>query len=63
MTRDAPDPAEWEISSTEEFDSALQLLLLSALENDLDIRGAWDFQNGQSYPDLEVLITELTKQT
>lgn len=44
-----------------EFDSALQSLLLSALENGLDVRGAWEYRDGEAYPDLEILVTELAK--
>ena len=44
-----------------EFNSALQTLLLTALDNGLNPQGAWEYRNGQTYPDLEVLITELAK--
>lgn len=54
-------PPDRAITTEDEFDSALQSLLLSALENGLDLRGAWEYRNGQAYPDLEVLVTELTK--
>lgn len=63
MTREAADSPDRSISTEAEFDSALQTLVLSALENDLDLRGAWDYRNGESYPDLEVLVTELAKQS
>lgn len=63
MTSDDTDPTERQISTRAEFDSALQSLILSALEQDLDIRGAWEYRNGQVYPDLEVLVTELAKQS
>lgn len=54
----SPNP---DITTEAEFDSALQSLLLSALENGLDVRGAWEYRNGQAYPDFEVLVTELAK--
>lgn len=63
MTHDPTDPPDWKISTDAEFDSALQELLLSALEKGLALEGAWDYRNGQPYPDLEVLITELSKQS
>ena len=44
-----------------EFESALRTLLLTALDNGLNLQGAWEYRNGQTYPDLEVLITELAK--
>lgn len=52
-----------DITTEAEFESALQSLLLSALENGLDLRGAWEYRNGQAYPDLEVLVAELAKQS
>lgn len=61
MTRDAADTPDRDISTEAEFDSALQTLLLSALENDLDPLGAWEYRNGRAHPDLEVLVTELAK--
>jgi hypothetical protein len=54
-------PSDRAITTETEFDSALQSLLLSALENGVDLRGAWEYRNGQAYPDLEVLVTELDK--
>lgn len=63
MTRDSPDIPDRKISTEDEFDSALQTLLLAALENGLDPRGAWEYRNGGADPDIEVLVTELTKKT
>lgn len=63
MTRDSPDTSDWAISTEAEFDSALQALLLAALENGLDPRGAWEVRNGGVDPDLEVLVSELTKKS
>lgn len=63
MSSDTSDTPYREISTEAEFDSALQTLLLSALENGLDLRGAWEYRNGAAYPDLEVLVTELAKQS
>lgn len=62
MTRDPPDPLDRDLSTEAEFDSALQTLLLAELENGLDPRGAWEFRNGGPEPDLEVIVTELTKK-
>jgi len=52
-----------DITTEAEFDSALQLLLLSGFDNGLDLRGAWEYRNGQAYPDLEVIVAELAKQS
>lgn len=62
MTRDTPDIFDLEISTEAEFDSALQMLLLAALDNGLDPRGAWEYRNGGIRPDLEVMVSELAKQ-
>lgn len=62
MARDAADAPDWDISTESEFDEALQALLLEAVDNDLDIRGVWEYRNGQAYPDLEVLVTELAEE-
>lgn len=62
MTPDAPDSPDRDISSEAEFDAALQTLLLAALKNGLDPRGARDYRNGDAYPDLKILVTELAKQ-
>ncbi len=59
MSNQPSDIPDGEISTVAEFDSALQTLLLSALENDLDLRGAREYRNGEAHPDIEVLIVEL----
>jgi hypothetical protein len=61
MPRDSPDTPDRDISTRAEFDSALQTLLLAALDSGLDPRGAWEYRNGEAYPDLEILVTELAK--
>lgn len=61
MTRDAGDTAAMNISTRDEFDSALQALLRSALANGVDLQGAWEYRDEQSSPDLEVLVTELAR--
>ena len=61
MSSDTPDTPDRDITTEAAFDSALQILLLSALENGLDLRGAWVYRNGEDHPDLEVLVTELAK--
>lgn len=63
MSSDGAGPSDRQISTRAEFDSALELLILSALEHNLDIKGAWEYRNGQTYPDFEVLVTELAKQS
>lgn len=63
MSSDTPDTPVRDITTVAEFDSELQHLLLSGFENGLDLRGAWEFRNGEAHPDLEVLVTELAKQS
>lgn len=63
MTRDTADSPDRDITTEAEFDSALQTLLLSALQNGLDLRGGWVYRNGDGFPDFEVTITELAKQS
>lgn len=61
MSNDTPDTPDRDITTEAKFESALQTLLLSALENGLDLRGAWEYRNGEAYPDLEIIVTELAK--
>lgn len=63
MTPDPPDSPDRDISTEAEFDAALQTLLLAGLKNGLDLRGAWEYRNGQAYPDFEILVTELAEQS
>lgn len=63
MTSDAADSPDQEISTEAEFESALQRLILSALERNVDPQGAWEYRNGQAHPDLEVLVTELAEES
>lgn len=63
MTPDPTDSSRRDISTEPEFNAALQELLLTAVANDIDPRGAWEYRNGPSAPDLEVVITELVKES
>ena len=48
-----------EISTAKEFEAALGRVILAALENDVDPRGAWEPRNGEAGSDVEVMIVEL----
>lgn len=48
-----------EISTAKEFEAALGRVILAALENDVDPRGAWELRNGEAGSDVEVMIVEL----
>lgn len=63
MTPDTSDTPDWDISTEAEFESALEALLLAALVEDLDPCGAWVYRNGGVTPDLEVIVSELAKQS
>lgn len=49
------------ISSPEDFEAALDRLVLAAQQNDVDLRGTWDFRTDGAAPDMEVMIVELTE--
>jgi hypothetical protein len=48
-----------EIESTEEFETALEELLLVALQNDVDPGGSWVYRTDGVGQDLEVMVFEL----
>lgn len=52
-----------EITTVTEFDAALEQLLLAALDNDVDIWGAWEYRNGDGTADMEAMIVELENRT
>lgn len=62
MTRDEIDALDGEITTVAEFERALGSMLLNAVGNDVDPRGAWEYRNGPRAPDLEVLVSELAVQ-
>lgn len=59
MTRDYP--SEMRITSAEEFEDALAAVVGTAIEEDVDVRGAWEFQTDGSTHNWEVEIVELAK--
>ena len=61
MTPDpaSPDPFDGAISTVEDFDAAIDELLVAALENDVDLTGSWVARTASGTPDFEVQITEL----
>lgn len=50
------------ISSNEEFESVLGAVVEKAIEADIDVRGAWDFETRDSSHYWEVEIVELMTQ-
>lgn len=62
MSHDTSDPIDEPIESADDFESALHRLLVLAEQNDVDPIGAWEYRNGQSVSDWEVVVTELAKE-
>lgn len=50
------------ITSTDEFEAALAAIIETAIEDGVDVRGAWEFQTRGSTHDWEVNVTELAKR-
>lgn len=61
MAHDTHDAPDWDISSEDEFDSAIQTLFLAAIETGIDPRGAWVFRNRHANLDFEIIVTELAE--
>lgn len=59
MTRDFIDG---DITTDAEFNAALGQLLLEAVRNDIDPRGAWVYRNVQTAPDWEIMVLELASR-
>ncbi|MEF8813699.1 MAG: hypothetical protein V5A55_07760 [Halovenus sp.] len=48
--------------SEDEFNDELKSLLLRAIDSGLDVEGGWECLNGASYPDYDVVVTEIQKK-
>lgn len=59
MTHD--DSFTREITSEEEFETALGELLTQANKHNIDPLGSWVYRNGATAPDWEVMVLELEK--
>lgn len=59
MTRD--HDIETVITSPEEFEAALAAIVEAAIEENVDVRGAWEFRTRGSTHNWEVEVTELAK--
>lgn len=55
----AEPPYDGQISTPEDFEDALALLLQRAWENDVDPRGAWVYRARDGHPDFEATVVEL----
>lgn len=63
MTNDDPTPFDNDTLTEDDFESILEQLLVSAFDNGIDPRGSWEYRNGDSHPDFEVMVTELMKDS
>lgn len=53
-------PFDEEITTTDEFETALDELFTAAIGNDIDPRGSWVYRDSDDAdPDWEVVISEL----
>lgn len=52
-----------DITTAAEFDAALGELLLTALDNDVDMWGAWEYRKEDRTADVEAMIVELENKT
>lgn len=50
------------ITTSAEFEAALTAIVETAVEEEVDVRGAWEFQTRGSTHDWEVNVTELAKR-
>ncbi|MDS0259952.1 hypothetical protein NDI56_11155 [Haloarcula sp. S1CR25-12] len=50
------------ITNPDEFEAALAAIIEIAIEDDVDVRGAWEFRTDGSTRDWDVNITELAKR-
>lgn len=53
--------ADDDVSSSDEFEAALGQVISSALQQGIDLRGAWEYRTDDETPDVEVTIVELAK--
>jgi len=51
------------ITTSAEFEAALTAIVEIAVEEGIDVRGAWEFQTRGSTHDWEVNVTELAKRS
>lgn len=59
MTRD--QLSDVAITTAEEFEAALAAVIEAAIEDGVDVRGAWEFQTRGSTYNWEVEVVELAK--
>ncbi|MBX0304537.1 hypothetical protein [Haloarcula salinisoli] len=50
------------VTSPDQFEAALAAIVETAIEADVDVRGAWEFQTRGSTHDWEVNVIELAKR-
>ncbi|WP_336326531.1 hypothetical protein [Halovenus sp. HT40] len=50
-----------EMSSTADFEAALGQVILTALQNDIDPWGTWEYRTDEANSDTEVMVIELAE--
>lgn len=55
-------PPDEQITTADQFATALEQLLITAAENDVDPRGAWIAHNENGQTDWEVMVLELANR-
>lgn len=48
-----------DMSSIEDFEAALSRVILTALQNDIDPRGTWEYRAEETATDMEIMVIEL----
>ena len=61
MTREQLEDVS--ITTAEDFETILAAAVESAIDADVDVRGAWEFRTGGSTHDWEVQIVELAGES
>jgi hypothetical protein len=56
------DDAVNDVTTADEFRTALTALLRAAHENDVPVSGGWECRNGDGAPDWEAVVTPLEKE-
>lgn len=52
---------ETSLTSKEELNRELKVLLRRACENGIDVEGGFECRNGDEHPDWDVIVTEVKK--
>ena len=48
-------------TSADELQTDLQALIRGAHSNGVEVRGGWECRNGETYPDRDIVVNEVSK--